>query len=408
MQVRDLFGSGFVFFFRCSEDDVGVFDAEHGLVGGDDDDFEFVDLFELGGFGFSRTGHAAQLLIEAEVVLEGDGGEGLVFFADLYAFFGFDGLVQSVGPAAARHQSAGEGVDDDDFAVLDDVVHVALVERMGLDGGFDVVLEVPVFSVGDVADAEQLFDGLPALIGDADGAMFFVDDVIAGEILFAFSQLNAEFGLALVVEGFHLFAQFKLGNDLAHAGIFVGGLVGRAGDDERCPSFVDQDRIDFVDDGVVVAALHAILDVELHVVAQVVEAEFVVGAVGDVGGVGVAAFVVAEVVDDDADGEPEELVDLAHPFGVALGQVVVDRDDVDAVAGERVEIAGKGGDEGFAFAGFHFRDLALVQNHAADQLHVEVAHLDAAPAGFADDCEGFGQDLVESGALGGLDGIGDR
>ena len=157
------------------------------------------------------------------------------------------------------------------------------------------------------------------------------------------------------------------------------------------------------------AALHAILDFELHVVAQVVEAEFVVGAVGDVGGVGGAALVVVEVVDDDADGEAEELVDLAHPLGVALGQVVVDGDHVDAVAGERVEIAGEGGDEGFAFAGPHFGDLALVQHHAADQLHVEVAHLHGAPAGLADDGEGLGQDLVEGCVFGGPDliGVGD-
>ena len=206
-----------------------------------------------------------------------------------------------------------------------------------------------------------------------------------------------------------LFAQFELRNDFADARVLVGGLVGGAGDDERGAGFVDEDGVDFVDDGVVVAALHAILDFELHVVAQVVEAEFVVGAVGDVGGIGGAALVVVEVVDDDADGEAEELVDLAHPLGVALGQVVVDGDDVDAVAGERVEIAGEGGDEGFAFAGLHFGDFALVQDHAADELHVEVAHLDGAPAGLADDGEGFGQDLVEGGALGGLDfvGVGD-
>jgi hypothetical protein len=150
-----------------------------------------------------------------------------------------------------------------------------------------------------------------------------------------------------------------------------------------------------------VAALHAVLELELHVVAQVVEAELVVGAVGDVGGVGGAALVVVEVVDDDADGEAEELVDLAHPLGVALGQVVVDRDHVHAVAGERIQIAGEGGDQRFAFAGFHFGDLALVQHHAADQLHVEVAHLHRAPAGLADHGEGLGQNLVERGALGG-------
>ena len=40
------------------------------------------------------------------------------------------------------------------------------------------------------------------------------------------------------------------------------------------------------------AALDAIGQVVLHVVAQIVETEFVVGAVGDVGGVGVAALLV--------------------------------------------------------------------------------------------------------------------
>ena len=146
-------------------------------------------------------------------------------------------------------------------------------------------------------------------------------------------------------------------------------------------------------------ALDAILDAELHVVAQVVEAELVVGAVGDVGAVGVLALLVVEVVDDDADRHAEGLVDAAHPFGVAFGQVIVDGDHVDALAAERVEVAGQGGDEGLAFAGFHFGDFAVVQHHAADQLHVEMAHVDEAAAGFADHGEGFDQQVVDGGAL---------
>ena len=153
------------------------------------------------------------------------------------------------------------------------------------------------------------------------------------------------------------------------------------------------------------AALYAVLQLELHVVAQVVEAEFVVRAVSDVGGVGFAQqlVVAVEIVNDYAYREPEELVDFSHPLGVALGQVVVDGDDVDAAAGERVEVAGERGDERLAFAGAHLGDLALVKDHGADELHVEVAHLDGALAGFTDDGEGFGQDLVECGLLGGLD-----
>ena len=86
-------------------------------VGGDHDDFQLVNLLEFGRFGFRRTGHAGQLLVHAEIVLEGDGGERLILALDLDAFLGFHGLVQAVAPAAARHQASGELVDDDDFGL---------------------------------------------------------------------------------------------------------------------------------------------------------------------------------------------------------------------------------------------------------------------------------------------------
>jgi hypothetical protein len=40
-------------------------------------------------------------------------------------------------------------------------------------------------------------------------------------------------------------------------------------------------------------------------------------------------------------GQAEEAIEAAHPFGVAAGEVVVDGDDMDALAGERVEVDGK-------------------------------------------------------------------
>ncbi len=79
---------------------------------------------------------------------------------------------------------------------------------------------------------------------------------------------------------------------------------------------------------------------------------------------------------------------------------------MDAVAGERVEVAGKGGDEGLAFAGLHLGDLALVEDHAADELNIEVAHLHGTQASLADDGEGLGKDLFERGLLGGAGALG--
>ena len=91
--------------------------ADHGPVGGDHRHVQVVDLLELGRFGFRRAGHAGQLLVHAEVVLEGDGGQRLILALDLDAFLGFHGLVQPVRPAPARHQAAGELVDDHHFLI---------------------------------------------------------------------------------------------------------------------------------------------------------------------------------------------------------------------------------------------------------------------------------------------------
>ena len=132
-------------------------------------------------------------------------------------------------------------------------------------------------------------------------------------------------------------------------------------------------EVHLVDDRVVVAALDHQLQAVFHVVAQIVEAEFVVGAVGDVGGIRLTTLVGCQSVHDHADGQPEELIDLTHPLGVAAGQIVVNGDDVDAAAGERVEVGRQRRDERLAFTGLHFGDGAFMEHHAADELDIEVA-----------------------------------
>src|SRR5207247_4585778 len=73
--------------------------------------------------------------------------------------------------------------------------------------------------------------------------------------------------------------------------VFLVGLApDGTGDDERRPRLVDKNRVDFVDDRKDVPALHPLLQAPHHVVAQVVEPELVVRAVGDVTLVGGAAL----------------------------------------------------------------------------------------------------------------------
>ena len=70
-----------------------------------------------------------------------------------------------------------------------------------------------------------------------------------------------------------------------------------------------------------------------------------------------------------------------------------------AFAGQGVEIAGQGGDQRLAFACFHFGDIALVQHHAAHQLHVEMALSQGALGRLAHHRKGFRQQVVQGLAL---------
>ncbi len=126
---------------------------------------EVVDLDELLLLRLRRSGHAAELLVEAEVVLQRDRRERDVLLADLDALLRLDRLVQAFAPAAPLHDPAGVLVDDLDLAVLDHVVDVALVQRLGLESLAEVVDELDVPRVVEVIDAEDALDGVERRLG---------------------------------------------------------------------------------------------------------------------------------------------------------------------------------------------------------------------------------------------------
>ena len=90
--------------------------------------------------------------------------------------------------------------------------------------------------VVQVAQVEQLLDLEHAFFGQRHAAVFFVDRVVAGGLLLA--RLLA----------FDHFAADQVGDDAVDLVILVGRFFAGAGNDQRRAGFVDQDRVDFVDD----------------------------------------------------------------------------------------------------------------------------------------------------------------
>ncbi len=150
-RLADQLDDGIVFLRRRAVDLVVLVLARHGDVGRDLDHLELVDLGELVGLGHRRAGHAGELGIQAEIVLEGDRGQRLVLPLDRDVLLGLERLVQAFGVAAAFHHAAGELVDDDDLVLAHDVIDVAGEQRMRAQALLHVVHDRDVEDVVEVA-----------------------------------------------------------------------------------------------------------------------------------------------------------------------------------------------------------------------------------------------------------------
>ena len=120
-----------IFLSLRAVDTVVHIDTRNRSVGRDYHYIQFVDIPELTCLGLRRTRHTRQLVVHAEVVLQGDGSKGLGSAFHLHILLRLDGLVQPIGPSAAFHHTPRLLVDYLHLIVIDDIVHIFLKQRVG-------------------------------------------------------------------------------------------------------------------------------------------------------------------------------------------------------------------------------------------------------------------------------------
>lgn len=362
--------------------------AHHRSMGGNRNHLKAINMLKLISFSVGSPGHAGKLFIQPEVVLEGDRRDGLVFGARRQPFLDFDSLMQTIGPAPARHGATSELVDDDDLAITHDVMVVATKQVVRAQRGVELLEQADiadivqrVVGIEQSAFGEQRLDTLMTEFSEVDLTTLFVNPEITGLATTLFNVL------ALLAT--------QPRNQRIDISIMPRRRFGGTGDDQWCPRLIDEDGIDFVDDCEVEIALHAIFGTQRHVVAQIIKTELVIGAVGDVAGVRRTLVGMLHTGDDNASGHAECCVDTSHPGGITAGQVVVDGDNMNTTTSKGVEIHGERRDQRLALTGLHLGNTPLVQHHAADQLNVEMAHLQCATGGLTHQRKGFRQEIIK-------------
>ena len=302
--------------------------SDNRLVRRDNDYVHVVDISEFAFLGLRRTGHPRELLIHSEVILQRYRCKCLRFRTHQHVFLGFDRLVESVAVSSSEHQTSRELIDDDDLAVLYDIVYITLHHVSGLQSLQHVMVYFHVLRVREVLHAEILFTLLDTFVGERDLLVFFFYRKVV------------------------LYLQRP--DESVRTLVHVCRLVTFSRNYQRCSRFVDQDGVDFVDDGIVELTLHHRFFVNDHVITQIVETVFVVRSICYICQVCRTPFLFRDTVYNAAYCQSEECVKLAHPFHVSLCQVVVDCNDVHAFSFQRVQIRRECSNEGLTFTCLHF------------------------------------------------------
>ena len=249
----------------------------------------------------------------------------MVFVLDLHTFFRFHSLVQTIGPATALHGTTGVFVNDDNFTIFNDVVYVAGKQRMSAQRRRYVVHQHDVGRrvqrlpfIHDALFHQQFFNQHQTTFGQVHLARFFVHREVA-----------------FTLEGFGVFFFLtdQVRNNFIHAFIHFRAVFCRAGNDQRCTRFIDQDGVHFVHQRIVQFTLYTFFRAERHIVAQVVKAVFVVRTVSDVSCVSFALCRCWHARQVDTDSQAKEFKQRTVVFGVTLRQVVVDGNYVHAFTG---------------------------------------------------------------------------
>ena len=165
-------------------------------------------------------------------------------------------------------------VDDDHFAIFDDIVnvtgeqHVRAQRRRHVMHQHNIGRRIQRFAfVHDPFLYQQLFDQHQTAFGQVNLARFFIN----GEVAFTGKGVGIFFILTNQVR-----------DDFVHALVHFRAVFCRTGNDQRGTRFIDQNRVHLIHQRIVQFTLNALFRAERHIVAQVVKAVFVVGTVGNI------------------------------------------------------------------------------------------------------------------------------
>ena len=120
------------------------------------------------------------------------------------------------------------------------------------------------------------------------------------------------------------------------------------------------------------ATLHHASELKFQIIAQIIKAKFIIGAIGNITGISGASFIIIKPAFDTANAKAKEFINLTHPASITACQIIIHSDHMNAFACQRVQENRQGGNKCFTFPCLHLCDLSIMQNNAAHKLNIKM------------------------------------
>ncbi len=203
---------------------------------------------------------------------------------------------------------------------------------------------------------------------------------------------------------------FQLFHDILKDLIVLRGRLGGPGDDQRRSGLIQQHLIDLIHQSEERRPLDSVFRAPSQAVSEIVEAESAVRCVGHIASVTFSFLLGSHRLQDSSCLHPKKLKNRSHIVPVALGQAVVDGDQMRSLTRQSVEIQRHHGGQCLPLARHHLGDLAVGHSEGSHHLTIVGTHSAGHFGRSASYRVGFdskrfqalpaGQTLLESGCLG--------
>ena len=253
MSLCDSVGDGLKLIFLFGKNSIIKVFPYNRFVGRNYHYIHIVNVTEFLFLCFCGTCHSGQLVIHSEVVLKSDGSKGFGLRTHQNAFLCLDCLVEPVAVSSSEHETACKFINNDDFSILYYIVHIPFHYGSGFKSFQNVMVYFHVFRVTEVFNVKEFFRFGHACVCQTYSLFLFFNC----EIIFLFQGFN------------------KSVCNL----IKIRRLVSLSGNNQRCSCFINKNGVHLVDDGIIKVTLSQLALVNYHIVAEVIEAELVIGSV---------------------------------------------------------------------------------------------------------------------------------